>query len=283
MKFFKLIPFLYFVLCGSLLFGQEDQKTVISILDFNLPTVKQLAEPIVYSEDSTEKKYQYGNNAQKHLNKLNRIKSFVIEIFGSDDRFVIVDRMSTDLIKGERELQKMEDFMDGYVVAQGKSLGADYLVSGEFDKRTRIFSLSIYSVADGIIKATETADLTMELFRYKPIKDPIVNASRRLIDREFQVEMPVVEITEAKKSKAKKLLVAAGLDRGMKKKLKLEIKVKDQREVNGKMMTYLKSIGMGAIDKVEGPHFSILKVEKGEKEVKMAMDAGKKVICTFVL
>lgn len=263
-------------------FAQDDKK-VVSILDFKYPSMDKLKEKIEYPEDYEGKKYQYTYRASQVHGVLNRIKGFVIEIFGGDERFVIVDRASNDLIAEERELQKMEDFLDGYVVAQGKGLGADYLVSGEFDKRSRVFSLSIYSVAEGAIKATETADLTKQLFGLKAIKDPIVNAARRLVDREFPVEMTVVEITEAKKNKAKKLLLAAGLDRGMKNKTKLDIKVKESREIDGKSMTYLKTIGQGSIEKVEGPNFSILKIEEGEKEVKMAIDAGKKVICSFIL
>jgi hypothetical protein len=35
-----------------------------------------------------------------------------------------------DLIERERDLQKSEDFMDGYIANQGKSIGAQYIVSG---------------------------------------------------------------------------------------------------------------------------------------------------------
>lgn len=278
----RLLSALLFLTISSFIFAQNDGKKVISIVDFKIPSIAKLKEKIEYPEDTEEKKHQYYQATTIH-GKLNRIKGFVIEIFSSDERFVIVDRMSNDLIEKEREIQKMEDFLDGYVVSQGKGLGADYLVSGEFEKRSKEFKLSIYSVAEGNIKATETVDLTKQLFGMKAIKLPIVSAARRLIDREFPVEMPVVEITEAKKNKAKKLLVAAGLDRGMKNKLKLDIKVKDSREVNGKSVPYLKTIGQGSIEKVEGPNFSILSIEEGEKEVKIAIDAGKKVICTFVL
>ncbi|WP_266368990.1 CsgG/HfaB family protein [Tellurirhabdus rosea] len=45
-------------------------------------------------------------------------------------RFTIVDRTKLAAVTSERELQKSEEFIDSRVIAQGKSIGARYIVTG---------------------------------------------------------------------------------------------------------------------------------------------------------
>ena len=49
--------------------------------------------------------------------------------FLKTNRFSIVDRSKMESLKHERELQKTEDFLDGSVISQSKSIGAKYLIS----------------------------------------------------------------------------------------------------------------------------------------------------------
>jgi hypothetical protein len=46
----------------------------------------------------------------------------------------VVDRTKFDQLAQERNLQKQEDFLDGLVVEQGKSLGAQYLIQGNISQ-----------------------------------------------------------------------------------------------------------------------------------------------------
>ena len=64
------------------------------------------------------------------LQDVNSIQETIINAFVKTKRFNIVDRSKMDALKKEKELQKSEDFIDGYVIKQGISLGADYLISG---------------------------------------------------------------------------------------------------------------------------------------------------------
>ena len=54
-----------------------------------------------------------------------------LQAFSQKSRFTVVDRTNTSIINTEKELQKSEDFLSGYVVDQGKSIGAKYIVVGE--------------------------------------------------------------------------------------------------------------------------------------------------------
>ena len=55
------------------------------------------------------------------------------KVFVEKSRFTVVDRAKFDQIAKERNLQKQEDFLNGAVVEQGKSLGAQYLISGNIN------------------------------------------------------------------------------------------------------------------------------------------------------
>ncbi|MBK7432008.1 MAG: hypothetical protein IPI62_14115, partial [Bacteroidetes bacterium] len=61
---------------------------------------------------------------------VNSIQETVINAFVKTKRFNIVDRSKMDALKKEKDLQKSEDFIDGSVIEQGVSLGANFLISG---------------------------------------------------------------------------------------------------------------------------------------------------------
>ena len=71
---------------------------------------------------------------------VNSIQETVINAFVKTKRFNIVDRSKMDALKKEKELQKSEDFIDGSVIQQGISLGANYLISGQKKSEQRPLS-----------------------------------------------------------------------------------------------------------------------------------------------
>jgi hypothetical protein len=263
----------------------QEKKTTISVVDFYIPSEAAIAKR--QNEKADDNPYYTRQQPAASLHqKLALLPSIVSEFFGKDDRFTLVDRKSHDLVHKERELQKSEDFLDGYVVAQGQGIGASHLVSGEFDMVTNTLSLALYSVGEQTIVGTETVDLNECLFANvinKPIREPVLEGVRRLCQKPFPLLMPVVEIAEQKKDEAKTVLLAAGLGRGLRKGMKLDIKTKETLSIEGGEQVYFKTIGSGTVDKVEDQNFSILKLETGQKEVKTKLDAGVKLYCTFQL
>ena len=57
------------------------------------------------------------------------IRAQITTAFTSKSRFTIVDRMRLDAIYKEKNLQMRSDFIDGVIVDQGKSIGAQYLAN----------------------------------------------------------------------------------------------------------------------------------------------------------
>ena len=62
------------------------------------------------------------------------VREQITSAFTSKSRFIVVDRTRLDAIYKERNLQMREDFMDGAIVEQGKSIGARYLVNGSISE-----------------------------------------------------------------------------------------------------------------------------------------------------
>lgn len=63
-----------------------------------------------------------------------QVEGTIASIFTGKTRFTVVDRTKFDQLAQERNLQKQEDFLDGLVVEQGKSLGAQYLIQGNISQ-----------------------------------------------------------------------------------------------------------------------------------------------------
>lgn len=72
------------------------------------------------------------NNSAKAYCAL--VQDAVTNVFSGKKRFTLVDRTKFDQIAQERNLQKSEDFLDGQVTEQGKSLGAQYLIQGNISQ-----------------------------------------------------------------------------------------------------------------------------------------------------
>lgn len=269
--------------CSSIpnfVFGQENKKTAIAVLDFFLPS--QAAIDQKRADKKPDNPYYVNQAGPSLLSRLQKIQVFASSVFGADNRFVLIERNALKIVQKERELQKSEDFIDGYVTSQGKNIGADYLLTGDFDVDGIVLTLSLYSVAEQVTVAKEVVDLRKSLFATgAPLRDVVVEGTRLLSAKVFPLLMTVVEITESKKEKAKKLLLAAGMNRGLKTKMQLDIKVKEERETDGQKQTYYRTVGQAEVEKVEDDNFSILSVSEGEEDVKKIIDGGKKLYCTF--
>ncbi len=67
-----------------------------------------------------------------------QVEGAIASIFTGKTRFTVVDRTKLDQIAKERNLQKQEEFLDGFIVEQGKSLGAQYLIQGNISQANAV-------------------------------------------------------------------------------------------------------------------------------------------------
>src|SRR6218665_519052 len=66
---------------------------------------------------SVSHKYYYLSVQQR--NDFSPMVSAMVDFYSNNKDFITLDRQNINLINSEKELQKSEDFMDGYVVTQG--------------------------------------------------------------------------------------------------------------------------------------------------------------------
>lgn len=205
--------------------------------------------------------------------------STMVDFYSNNKDFITLDRQNLGLISSEKELQKSEDFMDGYVVGQGKNEGLDYLLSGIYDVDTRNLSLRIIDVANEKVKGSVDKTLDKNFFGIKDIKQQLTMMLMELNAKCFDALIPLVRVTESKGKKAKMALIAAGKDQKVKLGYWFEIYEIVEEEINGKKIKRQSVIGEGEIEKIEDDNFSILKIDRGNEEIMTATIEKRKLFC----
>lgn len=246
---------------------------------------------------------------------VNSIQETVTNAFVKTKRFNIVDRSKMDALKKEKDLQKSEDFIDGTVIAQGVSLGANFLISGHVIsaqaermetapssttgqitvtyKAKLSISLKVIDVATGQVVTSETiepkggsafggmmgiAPSTPEAAISKAIKG-IEDKVDEFVSKNFPVTFPIVEIQEKdSKGNATKIMIAGGSSFNLKKGDKLKVVEVSTIEVNGKKLERKKEIGELKITKVEDENFSTCSVSSGGIDINSKFEAKSKLL-----
>lgn len=240
---------------------------------------------------------------------VNSIQETVTNAFVKTKRFNIVDRSKMEALRAEKDLQKSEDFLDGKVIQQGISLGANYLISGHVISasaermitsegvvtyRAQLsISLKIIDVATGQVIQSEniqpkagsalggmlgTAPSTPQAAIAKAIKG-IEDKIDDFVGANFPANFPIVEIQEKdSKGAATKLMIAGGSSFGLKKGDKLKVVEILVVDVAGKKLERKKEIGEIKISKVEDENFSICSVGEGGSEINSKFESKAKLL-----
>lgn len=286
-KFRSLILVLALITFCSDLFSQSTGKKVIAIVPITNTT---------------------GRGGNTHAANLTEL---VISTIVKTRRFKVVDRTNFDAIFSEENLQKGENFIDGEVVAQGKKLGAEYIIAGNLANfsteklyttsssggkqfagyRANIsFTLKIINVITGEIIAVEPFNVnsgrSLLIYSKKYNKeneaitaainntDKIINL---FIDDYFPVYLKIFEISKQKGSKAKEIVITGGSNIGLQEKQDLKIVEVSLVDIGGKTVERKKEIGWVKIISVDDEYFSTCKVTDGDEIIKKKFDSNANI------
>lgn len=198
----------------------------------------------------------------------------------------VVERDAQKFIEAERELQKTEAFMDGKIVEQGKAVGAQFVLSGQFATADGLLHLKILDVEKGASVHSEVCDLSKNLkwgddnLATSPAWKKIRKAVSSLLNKWLAKEkVSVVRILEEKKDEARLLLVAGGSAKGFKKGGRVDVFYIAEEVVDEEKYERFVQVGEGKIDLVENANFSQIKLTDGEREVKKLMSESQKLYC----
>ena len=131
----------------------KKEETYLSKSEYKAPTEKDLEK----ADDNKIKIGLMNFTGPSNLRNYTAIlQDKVSACFTAKNRFIIVDRTKFEQISKERELQKSEEFIDGFIVEQGKSTGAKFIVSGQLSDISSTSTLYTKKNSSGQITGYET-------------------------------------------------------------------------------------------------------------------------------
>lgn len=258
--------------------------------------------PFKSASNSGSSRDYYDRDADKG----NRValQDAVAEGFLNSKRFSLVEREKMDQLNSEKNLQKSEDFIDGSVIEQSKSLGAQYVVLGNVakagvdKKQTNLpyvgtttsyiaeisFSIRVVDVSTGEIIASSSFSNSA---KGKSAFDDALKGIRPQIEKfvkdNFKVVVSIASIEEKSPAgEAVKLLIAGGSSTGVKENNEFKVYEEVALVVDGKKMTRKKAIGKVVVNKVEDESFSVCTVKEGGADIAKKIEAGAKVKCELI-
>lgn len=243
-------------------------------------------------------------NSSDVIQHVETINELVESAFVKANRQTVVSRMNFTDLKDEVDRNKGTEFIDGKAVTQGRQFGAQFLVKGRVlaagGSRTYSSSSNSYSysgkvglavkvldvetgqvVASEVIQGTAGSSLGSLLsggnvgLGASSTEEAVDMASRNLAKKvyewvkgQFSAKITIVKVVEQDDRRGvQSVLIAGGSDIGLKNGSRLKVVEFEQMEIDGRTETREIEIGQLQVDKVEGPRFSICKVQRGNKEL----------------
>lgn len=275
---------------------------MLTIHSFSFSQNKTLIGIVPFKSSSGGDGYYYTNNSNSVYKTA--IQDAVSDAFLKTKRFSLVEREKMDQLKSEKTLQKDEDFIDGQVIEQSKSLGAQFIVLGNISKGDLeqkqnyvpyigtttsyiaeiAFSIRIVDVSTGEIIASNSFNKSAKgKSAFEEALTAIKPQIETFIKDNFKIVASMASIEEKNNNgDATKVLIASGSATGV--AVKNEFKVYEVSEliVDGKKLTRKKTIGKIVVASVEDENFSICTVIEGGADITKKMEAGSKIKCELI-
>ncbi len=210
---------------------------------------------------------------EKRQQEVEALQDRMFSLFSSDKRFVLVDRSKLALIEKERELQKKEDFIDGYVTKQGTAIGADYIITGSYDFRLKTASINIHEVSTGKLMGNET-------LRETALGNSIrVRLRQQIVNKYFPLSPLRIVRFLTENDRKDEVLMAGGTKDGIKSKERFWVIEQISEEIDGNEVSRNNKIGELKVKHVENENFSVCKIINGEAKIKEKIAQNIKLYC----
>ncbi len=285
-------------------------KTILFIF------ISQLLPLYFLAQGNTMAILEFSEKVKVDIETKTQFENAFVRAANDQKRFTLLERGQLQLIQEERERQKGDAFVGSEIAAQGKSIGADYLVFGEIlewsmkDGRinaTGNYPASRYSFLKLTLKfniiSTETAEI---IYTHKHefiekeehgVKTPeysqtwderkqellnnlifrIQNYASGVLYQAVPPVIRVIELNEVAGKKAKS--IAIGTTATFRDGIILEAYKEESIDVDGEKLKRKIVIGELMVERMEGEKIAICKVKEGGKEIKSLFDAGETILC----
>lgn len=222
--------------------------------------------------------YNTEQNVENLSSAFKQIPDLLISNYSSDDRFTVIDKKNFKLVKDEKERQKSEDFIDGYIVEQGKQEGADFIVRSSLLNNGKGIVVKYYKVEDGTVECSlERSFGFINLGGY--VKSAVEDIVQESLVSCFGLAFDVVRAEDTKKDKVKSILIFGGHGNNISRGDYFEVfEIKDE-EIGNLVVKRQNVIAEGYISSVEDDNFSILKIKSGGELLSEKLSNGIKLFC----
>jgi hypothetical protein len=240
----------------------------VVILSFtSIQTFSQKRIGIYNVDGISSKARRYSTLSSQFSSVFGAVPSYCVDFFSNNPDFITIDRKNQYLINSEIELQKSENFMDGYVVGQGKSEGVDYILQSIFDVDTYMLSIKVMDVKAQNVLCSAQKELNKNFWGIKDLNQQVNLMLLEINAKCFAADIQFVKILSSKGKKAKEFLMAGGSDLRLKKGYEVEIfKIVDEK-VGAKIIKRKAKVGSGVVLAVEDENFSIVEINEGNEEI----------------
>ncbi|MEZ5030943.1 MAG: hypothetical protein R2787_06070 [Saprospiraceae bacterium] len=204
---------------------------------------------------------------QRVIGKTDVISAYVTNFFSTHRKFQVVDRNSISYIQKERELQKSEEFMDGYMVEQGKIEGADYIFRITYIEDEKTLSFQIYDVATGLHVCGRDQVVRNGRFGSHELDVTVRNMLYEVLYDCFDLRFSFVRPLTEKNKSVQTALIAIGRSSQAKERDLVEFYQLVSEVVDGEEYVRRKVIAKGEITEVQDDHFSNVKISEGHVEL----------------
>jgi hypothetical protein len=153
------------------------------------------------------------------------IRSDVMNTLRSDDRLQLMGSSDKEALQSEIELQKNEDFLEGYVVDAWYSSETDWLLTYHYSSRTKTFIARIFDAKTQTLIDEEQIIIQLGLLgTIQGRQEKLIQSIQRLIARQFPSPIPIIKTLNSSKTKVREILIAGGTNQGIYTGQKLIIK-----------------------------------------------------------
>jgi hypothetical protein len=200
------------------------------------------------------------------------IRTSVMNTLRSDDRLQLISSSETAAIQAEIELQKNEDFLEGYVVDAWYSSETDWLITYRYSNRTKTFIIRLYDAQSQNLIDEEQFRIQLGLLgSSQDREEEITKGVQRLLARQFPSPIPIIKTLNSSKTKVREILIAGGTNHGLYTGQKLIIKAAAENPST----TGLPILAELEVWMVESENFSRCFVTDGGKALFTALEEGQ--------
>lgn len=206
------------------------------------------------------------------------LQDAVSSALNSDVRVQLITQTEQAAVEAERELQRSEDFMEGYVVEQWMAQGVEYFLTGSISPTQQRLVLSLHRGYDQNLMIRKELTFTPAAWSQPGERRRLVlTALQQVLTELFPADVPLVKVINGSKRKARTVLIAGGSKQRLQRHQELLVKTTviddDGEQVRSRAIT----IASIVVEEVENENFSRCVIMSGGRAVQEALDKGQEV------